>query len=318
MSYVKPDQLIDAIVHSGVDKSNLTVWQMIARGTLAGAILGAATTVALTASVQTGLPIVGAVLFPVGFVIIILLGLELVTGSFALIPLAVMEGRTSLAKCVKNFAIVIVSHIFGAVLYAALYTFAITYAGTDTSDPMIEAIIHLAEHKVLPYAAAGGAGIAVVVIKAMLCNWMVAIGTIISYSSTSTSGKILAMWLPVTIFFSLGLEHAVVNMFAIPAGMMLGADVSFGQWWGWNQGPVLLGNLLGAMLFTALPIYFSHRTRVRSASEPRAGHASGQRSATASDGRTETTHDEPNGTAANGESLLEPRAAAESGALQHS
>ena len=274
MSYVKPDQLIDAIVHSGVDKSNLTIPQMIARGILAGAILGAATTVALTAAAQTGLAIVGAVLFPVGFVIIILLGLELVTGSFALIPLAVLEGRTSVAKCIKNFAIVIVAHIVGAVLYAALYTFAITYAGTDMSDPMVEAIIHLAEHKVLPYATVGAAGIVVVIIKAMLCNWMVALGTIISYTSTSTSGKILAMWLPVTIFFSLGLEHAVVNMFVIPAGMMLGADISFGQWWGWNQGPVLIGNLLGALLFTALPLYFSHRTRVNRANQLASVHAS--------------------------------------------
>jgi formate/nitrite transporter len=267
MSYVKPDQLIDAIVHSGVDKSNLTVGQMIARGTLAGAILGAATTVALTAAEQTGLPIVGAVLFPVGFVMIILLGLELVTGSFALIPLAVMEGRTSIAKCVKNFVIVIVAHVVGAVVYGALYVTAITYAGTQTSDPMIQAIVHMAEHKVLPYEAVGVGGIVVVVIKAMLCNWMVAIGTIISYTSTSTAGKILAMWLPVTTFFSLGLEHAVVNMFVIPAGMMLGADISFSDWWGWNQGPVLFGNLLGAVLFTALPLYFSHRTRINREAE---------------------------------------------------
>ncbi len=265
MSYVKPDQLIDDIIHSGVLKSNLTIKQMFVRGTLAGAILGAATTVALTAAAQTGLPIVGAVLFPVGFAMILLLGLELVTGSFALIPLAIMEGRTTLQKGLTNFAVVICAHLFGAVLYAALYVASITYLGTETSDPMIQAIIHMAEHKVLPYEAVGAGGILVAIIKAMLCNWMVAIGTIMFYTSKSTAGKILAMWLPVTTFFSLGLEHAIVNMFVIPAGMMLGANISFGEWWVWNQGPVLIGNLLGAVLFTALPIYFSHRTRVNRA-----------------------------------------------------
>jgi formate/nitrite transporter len=262
MPYVAPDRLIDSIVASGVAKATLTLPQMICRGTLAGAILGAATTVALTAASQTGLPIVGAVLFPVGFVMIILLGLELVTGSFALIPLAILERRTTVARGVRNFAVVIVAHIGGAVLFGALYVYAITYAGTDSTDPMVTAIVAMAEHKVLPYEEVGAAGIGVVVVKAILCNWMVAIGTIISYTSTSTAGKILAMWLPVTTFFSLGLEHAVVNMFVIPAGMMLGADVSLGQWWGWNQAPVLLGNLLGAVLFTAVPLYFSHRTRV--------------------------------------------------------
>ena len=265
MSYVQPDQLIDDIIHSGVVKSNLTIKQMIIRGTLSGAILGAATAVSLTAAAQTGLPIVGAVLFPVGFAIILLLGLELVTGSFALIPLAILEGRTTIKKGLTNFGVVIAAHLFGAVLFGFLYVISITYMGTVTTDPMVQAIVHLAEHKVLPYEAVGPGGIVVAIIKAMLCNWMVAIGTIMFYTSKSTAGKILAMWLPVTIFFSLGLEHAIVNMFVIPAGMMLGAPISIGQWLLWNQIPVLVGNLLGAILFTALPVYFSHRTRVNRA-----------------------------------------------------
>ena len=265
MSYVKPDQLIDEIIHSGVVKTNLTARQMFVRGTLSGAILGAATALALTAAQQTGLPIVGAILFPIGFCIILMLGLELVTGSFALIPLAILEGRTTLAKGLKNFAIVIPAHIVGAGLYAVLYAGVITYLGTDTTDPMIQAIINMAEHKVLPYEAVGAGGILVAIVKAMLCNWMVALGTIMFYTSTSASGKILGMWLPVLTFFGLGLEHAVVNMFVIPAGMLLGADISFGEWWGWNTGPVLIGNLLGAVLFTALPLYYSHRIKVNRA-----------------------------------------------------
>ncbi|MCY7288355.1 MAG: formate/nitrite transporter family protein [Cryobacterium sp.] len=265
MSYVKPNQLIDDIIHSGVLKTRLSIRQMFLRGALSGAILGAATAVSLTASAQTGLPIVGAVLFPVGFAIILLLNLELVTGSFALIPLAILEGRTTVKKGLTNFGVVIGAHLFGAVLFALLYVISITYMGTQTSDPVIQAIIDLADHKVLPYEAVGPAGILVAIIKGMLCNWMVALGTIMFYVSKSTSGKILAMWLPVTIFFSLGLEHAIVNMFAIPAGMMLGAPISIGQWLLWNQIPVLVGNLLGAILFTALPVYFSHRTQVNRA-----------------------------------------------------
>ena len=265
MSYVNPDQLIDSLVHSGVVKSNLSARQMFLRGTLSGAILGAATSLALTAAAQTGLPIVGALVFPVGFCVILMLGLELVTGSFALIPLAILEGRTSIAKGLKNFGIVIPAHIIGAGLFAVLYVGVITYLGTDTTDPMIQAIIHMADHKVLPYEAIGAGGILVAIIKAMLCNWMVALGTIMFYTSTSASGKILGMWLPVLTFFGLGLEHAVVNMFVIPAGMLLGADISFGDWWGWNTGPVLIGNFMGAVLFTALPLYFSHRNRVNRA-----------------------------------------------------
>lgn len=56
MSYVKPDQLIDSIVQAGVDKANLSVGQMLARGTLSGAILVCATTVAFPQPSRQGLP----------------------------------------------------------------------------------------------------------------------------------------------------------------------------------------------------------------------------------------------------------------------
>jgi formate/nitrite transporter len=265
MPYVTPYQLIDDVIHSGVLKSSLTIKQMFLRGTLSGAILGAATAVSLTAAAQTGLPIVGAVLFPAGFAIILLLGLELVTGSFALIPLAILEGRTTPRQGLTNFGVVTGAHLFGAVLFGLLYVVSITYLGSQASDPVIQAIIKLADHKVLPYEAVGPGGILVAIIKGMLANWMVALGTMMFYVSKSTAGKVLAMWLPVTIFFSLGFEHAIVNMFVIPAGMMLGAPISIGQWLLWNQIPVLVGNLLGAILFTALPVYFSHRIRVNRA-----------------------------------------------------
>lgn len=262
MSYVTPDQLIDSIVRTGTDKANLSVGQMVARGTLSGAILACATTVAFTATQQTGLAIVGAIIFPVGFVIIVLLGLELVTGSFAIIPLALLERRTTLAKTLKNFGVVIAGHLLGCAIYLLLYAAVITRMGTDTTNPMIKALVVAAEAKTLGYETLGGAGILLVIIKAILCNWMVALGAIAALTSTSTGGKIFAMWLPVTSFFALGFEHAVVNMFVIPAGMLLGAHVSLGEWWVWNQAPVLVGNLIGALTLTAGLLYFSHRTRI--------------------------------------------------------
>jgi formate/nitrite transporter len=265
MSYVKPDQLIDSLVEAGVAKANLSVSQMLARGTLAGAILACATTFAFTATLQSGLPIVGAILFPVGFVMIVILGLELVTGSFALIPLALLERRTTVVKTLKNFVVVILGHLAGCAIYLFLYVAVLTSMGTDSSDPMIAMIVGIAEAKTIGYEAIGVSGVALVVIKAVLCNWMVTLGAVLAFTSTTTGGKILAMWLPVTTFFALGFEHAVVNMFVIPAGILLGADVTIGDWWVFNQLPVLGGNLLGGLTLTAGLLYFSHRRRVTTA-----------------------------------------------------
>ncbi|TFD55240.1 formate/nitrite transporter family protein [Cryobacterium frigoriphilum] len=265
MTYVTPTRLIDAAVEAGVAKANLSFGQLLARGTLAGAILACATTLAFTATAQTGLPLVGALIFPVGFVMIVLLGLELVTGSFALIPLAVLERRTTVRLMLRNFGVVIVGHLLGCGVYAGLYLATITRMGTDQTHPLVAMLIEAAEAKTTGYGVLGASGIALVVIKAILCNWMVALGAILALTSTSTGGKIVAMWLPVTMFFALGFEHAVVNMFVIPAGMLLGADVGIGQWWGWNQTPVLVGNFIGAVTLCAGLLYFSHRTRVQRA-----------------------------------------------------
>ena len=77
-------------------------------------------------------------------------------------------------------------------------------------------------------------------------------------ASSSTAGKIIGAWLPIFIFFALGYEHSIVNMFLIPTGMMLGAKVSIADWWLWNQIPVTLGNIVGGFLFTGLALYLTH------------------------------------------------------------
>ncbi len=93
--------------------------------------------------------------------------------------------------------------------------------------------------------------------KAILCNWMVTLGVVMAMTSTSTVGKIVAAWLPILTFFAQGFEHSVVNMFVIPTGMMLGAKLTFADWWFWNQIPVTAGNFVGGFLFTGLAFYLT-------------------------------------------------------------
>jgi formate/nitrite transporter FocA (FNT family) len=80
-------------------------------------------------------------------------------------------------------------------------------------------------------------------------------------SSRSRAGKVIAMWLPITTFFAHGYEHSVVNMFVIPAGMLLKALVSTGQWWSWNQIPLTLGNIIRGALFTGAALWLTHGLR---------------------------------------------------------
>ncbi len=263
MAYVKPETVVENMLQAGASKANLGIKDLLIRGALSGAFLGYATTLAITAITQTGFGIVGAIIFPVGFVMIILLGLELATGNFALLPIAVMDGRTTVSKLAFNWTWVLIGNLIGSVLYASLYYIVITKMGHV--DPMTIAaakkIIAVAEHKTIAYAEMGVAGTVVVFTSAILCNWMVTLGAVMALTSTTTIGKIAAMWLPIMTFFALGYEHAIVNMFVIPAGIMLGANVTIGEWWMYNEIPVILGNVVGGMLFTGMALYITARKK---------------------------------------------------------
>ncbi|HBV21277.1 MAG TPA: formate transporter, partial [Nitrosomonas sp.] len=68
MAYVKPEEIVENMLQAGAHKANLPIKDLLLRGSLAGAFLGYATTLAILATTQTGLGIVGALVFPVGFV----------------------------------------------------------------------------------------------------------------------------------------------------------------------------------------------------------------------------------------------------------
>ncbi|MCQ6563086.1 formate/nitrite transporter family protein [Paenibacillus mendelii] len=266
MAYVKPGEVLDAMIEAGTAKASLNAFHIVIRGLLGGAILACATTLAFTAVSQTSIGLVGALIFPVGFVMIVLLGLELVTGTFALLPLSVMERKTTMPRMLASFGWAILGHLVGCGLYAVLYGLTVTKMGTDMSNPLAQMLIQLSETKTLGYQKMGYDGMMLVTIKAVLCNWMVTLGVVMAFTSKSTMGKIAAMWLPILIFFAQGFEHAVVNMFVIPAGMLLGADVSMADWWLWNQIPVLIGNFVGGALFTGVLFYLSQRKFTRNLS----------------------------------------------------
>src|SRR5262249_61321215 len=104
MDYTKPSDVVAAMIYLGVKKLALPPRDIMIRGALSGALLGAATALAFTGTLTTGQPIVGALMFPVSLVMIVLLGLELVTGSFAVVPLARLEGKPSSGAVIANWS----------------------------------------------------------------------------------------------------------------------------------------------------------------------------------------------------------------------
>src|SRR5205807_7110553 len=249
-------------------KMDLSVRDLLLRGILAGALLGYATSLAFIVVSQGLPPIVGAILFPAGIIMLVLLGMELATGNFALLPLGAMTGELGMSGILRNWGWVYLGNLLGSVLYAVLFYVAITNWGTSDGGALGELVRQAAQKKTVAYMAMGTKGWMTAFVKGILCNWMVTLGAVLAMASRSTIGKVVAMWLPIMTFFAHGYEHSIVNMFLIPTGMLFGAPVSLSQWWIWNQIPVTLGNLVSGALLTGLALYITNRPKAETLEIP--------------------------------------------------
>jgi formate/nitrite transporter FocA (FNT family) len=86
-------------------------------------------------------------------------------------------------------------------------------------------------------------------VRAILANWLVCVAVWCAGAAQSLPGKIMGLWPPIAAFVAIGLEHSVANMFIIPLGIALGADVTFSHFITSNLIPVTLGNIVGGMVF---------------------------------------------------------------------
>ncbi len=261
MDYVKPVDVATMMVETGRRKLALAPIDLLIRGALAGAILAAATSLAITGTVQTGQPLVGALIFPVGLILIVLLGLDLVTGSFGLLPLPLLGQEKGGTTMLANWGWVFAGNLIGSVAYGGLLAIALTNMGASPVAGVAAKIVAIAEAKTIGNEVLGLAGMVTVFVKAILCNWMVCLAIVAAMTTNSTIGKIACAYMPIFLFFAQGFEHSVVNMFLIPTGMMMGAKITVAEWWLWNQIPVTLGNLVGGFVFTGLALYITHKPR---------------------------------------------------------
>ena len=260
MAYLSPSEFVTKMVDAGESKIFMSTRDTLIRSYMAGAILSLAAVFAVTASVMTGSALVGAILFPVGFCMLYLLGFDLLTGVFVLAPLALLDKRpgVTVQGVLRNWGLVFVGNFVGALTVAFLMAFTFTYGFTVPPNEVGAKIGHIGEARTLGYAQHGLMGWITIFIRGMLCNWMVSTGVVGAMISTTVSGKVIAMWMPVMVFFAMTFEHSVVNMFLFPSGLMMGGNFSILDYFLWNEIPVVLGNLVGGIAFTGLTLYATH------------------------------------------------------------
>ena len=260
MAYLMPTEFVTKMVDAGESKIFMSTRDTLIRAFMAGAILALAAAFAVTITVQTGQALAGAVLFPVGFCLLYLLGFDLLTGVFTLCPLAVIDKRPGCTwgGVLRNWTLVFIGNFAGALTVALFMAIIFTFGFTVPPNLIGEKIGGIGESRTLGYAAHGAAGMLTLFIRGILCNWMVSTGVVGAMLSTSVSGKVIAMWMPIMVFFYMGFEHSIVNMFLFPSGLMLGGKFSIADYFIWNEIPTVFGNLIGGLAFVGLTLYSTH------------------------------------------------------------
>lgn len=260
MSYVAPQEFAAKMIDAGESKIFMSTKDTLIRAYMAGAILALAAAFAVTISVNTGQFLVGALLFPVGFCMLYLLGFDLLTGVFTLAPLALIAKRpgVTLGGVLRNWTLVFIGNFAGALTTAVFMAIVFTMGFSHEPDAVGQKIAHIGELRTLGYAAAGMSGMLTLFIRAVMCNWMVSTGVVAAMMSTSVSGKVIAMWMPILVFFYLGFEHSIVNMYLFPSGIMLGGHFTWMDYFLWNEIPTVIGNLVGGITFVGAMIYSTH------------------------------------------------------------
>jgi len=260
MAYLQPSEFVTKLIDAGESKVFMSTKDTLIRSYMAGAILALAAAFAISINVNTGQPLAGAVLFPVGFVLLYLLGFDLLTGVFTLVPLAVIDKRpgVTVAGMLRNWGLVFVGNFGGAFTVAVFMAIIFTYGFSADPNTIGQKIGVIGEGRTVGYADHGAGGMLTLFIRGVLCNWMVSTGVVAAFMSTQVTGKILAMWMPIMLFFYMGFEHSIVNMFLFPSGLLLGGSFTISDYLIWNEIPTVIGNLVGGFTFVGLTLYSTH------------------------------------------------------------
>jgi formate/nitrite transporter len=247
-----PQNIAELMVGAGERKAGLPLPTVLILGFLAGAFI--ALGFLLDIRVIANLPhewgsfgsLIGGAVFPVGLILVILAGGELLTGNMMSLPMALMSKKITVRKLLKNWFWVTISNFVGAIFIA--YCFGHIVGLTETG-PYLAKTVAMAQGKLNDTFLQA-------FFSAIGCNWLVALAVWLSYSSSEISGKILGIWFPIMAFVAIGFQHVVANMFLIPAAIFAG----HATWMDYlsNFVPVFLGNMVGGSIFVAAAYWFSY------------------------------------------------------------
>jgi formate/nitrite transporter len=248
-----PGEILTISIKNGTKKIAKPFVAKLILGFIGGAMisLGYLAYVRVSASIPSNLAslqaLVGASVFPIGLIVILLAGGELITGNMMAVSTAFYDKKVSFQALLLNWLTITLANIVGALFVAYFFGHVV---GLTANGVYADQVRQLAEHKISAswyQATISGIG----------CNWFVGLALWLCYGAKDAAGKILGIWFPVMIFVAIGFQHSVANAFLIPAAIFEGA-VGWGDFFR-NFVFVYLGNSIGGAIFVSGFYFVSYK-----------------------------------------------------------
>ncbi|KAF9244936.1 putative formate/nitrite transporter [Melanogaster broomeanus] len=255
-STLKPAQTAVALVEMAVAKHNTRYDKTFLKAVLAGVMLSFGGLIdmiisggspGINSSNPGLLKVLGGFVFPVGLVMIVLQNLDLLTSNLMIFPMAAIKGAIPWWGVPVNWIIVTFGNLVGSLFFAAVLAKS---DGLVTADPYLTYVKGFAVTKAVTPAWDQ------ILLRGIGCNWLVCVAIWQSTAAKETFSKVIAAWFPIWVFVACGFDHVVANMFSLPLGIMLHADLTVAYYIKKSLIASYIGNLIGA-LFVGLPaVYF--------------------------------------------------------------
>lgn len=253
MAVLKPVEVWGLCGEVGALREKANISKTLILSFLAGAFIALGGLLMIT--VIAGLPasfgtlskFVGGALFPIGLILVIFFGADLFTGNCLYYVAGLAQGKMGVRGVLKSGLLSYVGNFLGAIFIGYL---AVS-SGILTSEPWLSCIKKIAFVKSnLDFTQAFWRGVG--------CNWLVCLACWLALASDQAAGKILGIWVSIMAFVTMGFEHCIANMFFIPAGLIVGADITWQHFLLNNLLPVTLGNIVGGCIFVGTAGALTH------------------------------------------------------------
>ncbi len=209
--------------------------------------------------------VVGAIVFCLGLILVVVGGAELFTGN-CLIFIGYIEKRITTKRIFDHWTISLIGNFVGSLL---IVFFVYKAQQFSFYDYMVGGKALLIANKKVNLTFTNAFS------KAVLCNAMVCMAVWVCFSARNVADKIMTLVFPIAGFVASGFEHLVANMYFIPMGIVLKSkpevvaaaekmagktlDLSNLTWKGFfviNQFPVFLGNVFGGVVLAGVAFWF--------------------------------------------------------------